>query len=198
MPEARHLLEREVERISPAPFTVEDLLQRRERKERRRRVAAAITALALFGGSVLWLARNAEPDRGEGPVPASQPQVDPDARREFLRGVAAVCRSSSGQRMDRFFPIGTEYSPENIRSIRRLVPLLLDQATSIGALELPPGDEDAAHIVDRFQQMAEKARDARDATRAAPGQFELAARELNFFIGAAYQNVELMGIRACA
>jgi hypothetical protein len=197
MPEARHLLEREMDRISPAQFTVEDLNRRREGKERRRRVAAAITALALFGGSVLWLARTAEPDRREGPVPASQPQVDPDARREFLRGVAAVCRSSSGQRMDRFFPIGTEYSPENIRSIRRLVPLVLDQASGIRALEVAPGDEEATHIVDRFQQMAEKAREARDATRAAPGQFELAARELFIFVGAAYQTVEDR-IRACA
>jgi hypothetical protein len=197
MPEARHLLEREMHRISPAQFTVEDLLQRRERKERRRRLAAAITALALFGGSVLWLARIAEPDQGEGPMPGSQPQVDPDARREFLRGVGAVCRSPSGQRMDRFFRFGVEHTPENIRNIRRLVPLLLDQAAAIGALELPLGDEEATHIVDRFQQMAEKAREARDATRAAPGQFELAARELFIFAAAAYQTVEDR-IRACA
>jgi hypothetical protein len=197
MPEVRQLLEREMQRISPPQFSVEDLLQRSERKDRRGRVAAALTVMALFGGSVLWLGLNVEPDRGRGPVPASQPQVDPDARTEFIRAVQAFCRPAFRD-IAPFLPIGVEYSRENIRNIRGLVPVLLDHAARIGALELPPGDEEAAHIVDRFQQMAEKAQEALDATRAGPGQFELAARELRTFYGAAYLTLEHSGIRGCA
>jgi hypothetical protein len=67
----RSVLERQIERVELRPFTLEGFHQRRQRKERNRRVGAAVVALAVVAAAFAGLARALTSDRGA--VPADQP-----------------------------------------------------------------------------------------------------------------------------
>jgi hypothetical protein len=125
-------------------------------------VVAGVVALGVFGGTVAWLAWGIRSESGRPPVPAAQPQQDDrTARNAFVADLRANCALLRRQRegVPHGSPLSdrlTKYSPETIRVIRRLEPAFASFAAELESLEVPPGDEDAAHIVERFQQLAEQ------------------------------------------
>jgi hypothetical protein len=220
MSELQQLLEREVERIRPPAFTAGDVARRRDRKARARRVAAAITALVVFAGTLVWLAWGIRPQTEEVEVPASQPeQVDAEARRAYIREFQDVCRPAV--RKLQMLPINAEldgvgltfrsaYTRENVRGFRELAPIYHDLVGDLTAIRYPQGDRDAAHIIALLQQSVTRllavlaAADAGDPAEFAPppghgaqGPFEAAADEFWDSSNAAFQAFEDYGIRGC-
>lgn len=59
----RDLLEREMERMRPRPIGVDDLIRRRERRNRNQRIAAGVVAIAVFVVPVWFLSTDRRSDR---------------------------------------------------------------------------------------------------------------------------------------
>ncbi len=66
----RSILERQMERVEPRPFTLDGFHRRRERKQRNRRIGTAVVALAVAAAGIGGLARAYL--SGPGPTPADQ------------------------------------------------------------------------------------------------------------------------------
>ena len=71
MPELHDLLERRASRYEPPPDLFDRVLDRHRRRDRKRRIGAAVVALALVGAASAGLARALT--SGPGPRPAGQP-----------------------------------------------------------------------------------------------------------------------------
>ncbi|HYZ11789.1 MAG TPA: hypothetical protein VE962_07820 [Actinomycetota bacterium] len=198
MSEVRQLLERQLERIPPPSFTEADVMRRRDRTARRRRVSGALIALAIFGSPVAWFAWTLGPNERREAVPAAQPQeVDREARRAYIRDFQAVCRPVSRQLLEPpILASRSGYSGENVKSFRTLAPIYGRFVRDIAALPSPPGDEEAAHITDRFRQSLASlspvlhAADQRDASA-----FEEAAGMFWLRVNAAFMAADDAGIR---
>lgn len=129
MSEFRRLLEREAERIPPPRFTTQDIIRKRGRRERRGRVAAAVTALILFGGVLGWLAWGLLGSERE-PVPASRPpgQVEAPPEEATVTFTGEECRASG---RDTFPSRGLgSFNVRNDSAVRVFV----------GVVEVPAGD----------------------------------------------------------
>jgi hypothetical protein len=70
MPSDRSILERQIERVELGPFTLERFHRRRSRKQRNRRIGAAVVALAVAAGGIGGLVRTFS----SGLVPAGDPR----------------------------------------------------------------------------------------------------------------------------
>ena len=77
MSDYRSVLERDLDRIGPAPFALPDVARRRERRRRQRRIAASVVALAIsalaIGGWLGAVALDRTEITGDHPKP---PQFD--------------------------------------------------------------------------------------------------------------------------
>jgi hypothetical protein len=57
MPDLRSLLEREMQEIRPADYTIGDVAHRRDRRRRSHRIGTAVFALVISGAAVAGLLR---------------------------------------------------------------------------------------------------------------------------------------------
>jgi Tol biopolymer transport system component len=71
MPDLRSLLEREMQEIRPADYTIGDVARRRDRRRRNQRLGTAVVSLVIAGaaiGGLLQAFREIRPDVPAGPV----------------------------------------------------------------------------------------------------------------------------------
>jgi hypothetical protein len=85
----RSVVERQIERVELRPFTLDGFHQRRQRKERNRRIGSALVALVVVGATIGGLLRAFS----SGPVPVADP------RRPFLGTWVATDLNGSTQTM---------------------------------------------------------------------------------------------------
>jgi hypothetical protein len=69
MTDYRPVLEHDLARVGPAPFTFDDVARRRDRKRRNQRISAGVVGMAVFVAAV-WIVTTGGPfDRARTPVP---------------------------------------------------------------------------------------------------------------------------------
>jgi Tol biopolymer transport system component len=79
MTDPRSILEREMKRIEPLPFTLDGFMRRRDRKRRNERIAARVVGIALFAVPVTLVAWLSSRDRTETPAAPGRSVSDPQA-----------------------------------------------------------------------------------------------------------------------
>jgi hypothetical protein len=73
----RDVLEREMAQMRPRPIGLDDLIRRRERKNRRQRIAAGVVAIAIFTAPAAWFVATGGPsDRTQTPA-TTEPTISP-------------------------------------------------------------------------------------------------------------------------
>jgi hypothetical protein len=84
MSETRTVVERKMQRIAAPTFSQEDILERRDRRDRHRRVAAGALAFALFLPVLTWFALESR-HAGVTPIGGGQPAAT------FVRDAGDIC-----------------------------------------------------------------------------------------------------------
>jgi hypothetical protein len=96
MTDYRNVLERDLARVGPAPFGLDDVARRRDRKRRNQRIAAGVVGIAVFVAAV-WIVTSvgsfdrtqtsAVPGGSETGPTETGPSVAPDPDAEGIRGL---------------------------------------------------------------------------------------------------------------
>jgi Tol biopolymer transport system component len=90
MTDYRTVLEHDLARVGPAPFGFEDVVRRRDRKRRNKRIAAGIVGIVVFVAAV-WIVRDvAVLDLSESPAAPGGGETGPTEVTEVTPPVSAV------------------------------------------------------------------------------------------------------------
>jgi hypothetical protein len=141
MPEVRSDVERKMRLIPVAPFSFDDVLRRRDRRDRRRRVATVALALGLFVQVVAWFA-----------LESRQPDVTPadgsQGRTAFVREAGRICawgRSEFQRATPLVAPQGDWPFSRTVAYYRKGLPIFQEVVSRLRRLTPPPG------LADRFE-----------------------------------------------
>lgn len=136
MSDTRTAVERKMERIPAAAFSYDDVLRRRDRRDRRHRVTAGIIAFGLFFPIVAWFAlasSNGRPDR--------EPATPSDATAAFVRDASRICASGFAE-FQRQTPLtapnGRWPFPRTVAFYRTGLPIFRDVIARLRQLTPPP------------------------------------------------------------
>jgi hypothetical protein len=135
MSDARSLIERKMERIGDAPFSYEELLDRRSRRQRRQRFAAAAVAFAVFAPIAVGVGLGFL-GHVVGPTPAAA------SKAEFVREAGAICqwgRTEYQRRTPLIAPRGDWPFARTVGYYRKGIPIFRKVIDRLRSLVAPAG-----------------------------------------------------------
>jgi hypothetical protein len=141
MPEAPSAVERKMRQIPAAPFSFDDVLRRRHRRDRRRRVATVVLALGLFVPVVAWFAL-------ESGHPDVTPTDGSQARAAFVREAGSICargRAEFRQATPLVAPQGDWSFSRTVAYYRKGLEIFQEVVSRLRRLTPPP------ELADRFE-----------------------------------------------
>ena len=149
MTETRSIVERKMEQIPAATFSHEDILDRRGRRDRHRRLAAGVLGLALFLPVVTWFALESR-HADVTPTDGSR------ARAVFVREAGRICAWGRTE-FERVTPLAAPKGDwpfsRTVAYYRKGLPIFRDVISRLRQLTPPPGiAEIAAAAIDAHER----------------------------------------------